>query len=87
MLQNAVAAAKKVGMPEDRVILMGDEREKEGRFKHFTSIRNTSGTQRYRRAKVDPAKDLAFLVYSSGTVSLAETAYSHDNMRFRDNTG
>lgn len=69
MLQNAVAAAKKVGLPEDHIFLIGDERHGQGRFKHFTSVRNISGTQRYRRTKVDPAKDLAFLVYSSGTVS------------------
>ena len=74
MLQNALAAAKKVGIPEDRVILLGDEKDREGRFKHFTSIRNISGTQRYRRTKVDPAKDLAFLVYSSGTVRIQSPA-------------
>jgi len=65
-LKTALEACKKVGMPEDRIILMGDK-DNEGRFKHFTSVRNISGTQRYRRTKVDPANDLAFLVYSSGT--------------------
>jgi len=67
MLDNAVKAAKKVGIPLDRIILLGDGRHPQGDFKHFTSIRNISGTQRYRRTKVDPMKDLAFLVYSSGT--------------------
>jgi len=66
-LDVALDACKKVGIPNDRVILMGDEKDKKGNFKHFTSIRNISGTQRYRRTKIDPAKDLAFLVYSSGT--------------------
>ena len=66
----AVEACKKVGIPDDRVILLGDKRDKEQRFKHFTSIRNLSGTNRYRRAKVDAANDLAFLVYSSGTTGL-----------------
>ena len=37
------------------------------RDRHWTSIRNISGATRYRRAKVDSANDLAFLVYSSGT--------------------
>ena len=67
VLKVALAAAQKVGIPENKILLMGDERDPEGNFKHFTSIRNISGTQRYRRAKVDPDKDLAFLVYSSGT--------------------
>ena len=60
-------AAKKVGLPEDRIILMGDTRDESFRFKHFSSIRNTSGATRYRRTKSKPKKDLAFLVYSSGT--------------------
>jgi 4-coumarate--CoA ligase len=59
----ALEAARKVGIPEDRIILMGDE--KDPKFKHFTSIINTSGATRYRRAKVDPKKDLAFIPYSS----------------------
>ena len=66
-LEIALKACKKIGLPEDRICLIGDERDAQGRFKHFTSVRSTSGTSRYRRAKVDPANDLAFLVYSSGT--------------------
>ncbi|KAL3417907.1 4-coumarate-CoA ligase 2 [Phlyctema vagabunda] len=66
-LREAVAACQKVGIPEDRIILIGDERDEQARFKHFTRIRNTSGATRYRRTKLDPQKDLAFLVYSSGT--------------------
>ena len=66
-LNVAREAAKKVGLPEDRVILMGDARDEMMKFKHFTSIRNTSGATRYRRTKLNPDKDLAFLVYSSGT--------------------
>lgn len=60
-------AAKNVGLPENRIILMGDARDETHTFKHFTSIRNTSGATRYRRTKLNPDKDLAFLVYSSGT--------------------
>ena len=63
----AVEAAKQVGIPEDRIILIGDERDESFNFKHFTSIRPLSGTQRYRRTKLNPKEDLAFLVYSSGT--------------------
>ena len=64
----AKAAAEKVGLPHDRIILMGDERDAACEFKHFSDIRVASATSRYRRIKVmDPKKDLAFLVYSSGT--------------------
>ncbi|KAF2652276.1 4-coumarate-CoA ligase-like protein [Lophiostoma macrostomum CBS 122681] len=66
-IQTARAAAAKVGIPEDRVIIMGDQRDATHKAKHFTSIRNTSGSARYRRTKLKPADDLAFLVYSSGT--------------------
>lgn len=67
VIETVRKAAKQVGIPEDRIILIGDKRDPEGKIKHFTSVRNTSGATRYRRTKVDPEKDLAFLVYSSGT--------------------
>lgn len=69
-LPNALKAAKKVGIPSDRVLLLGEQRDKEHRVKHWTNIRKTSGALRYRRRKADPDKDLAFLVYSSGTTGL-----------------
>lgn len=67
-IETAVKAAKEVGIPENRIILMGDEKDPTYKFKHFTGIRNMSGTSRYRRVKrKDPSKELAFLPYSSGT--------------------
>ncbi|KAI9734455.1 MAG: hypothetical protein M1818_006844 [Claussenomyces sp. TS43310] len=67
-LAEARKAAKAAGIPEDRIILMGDERDPTSKHKHFTSIRNLSKSTRQRRTKsTRPAKDLAFLVYSSGT--------------------
>lgn len=70
VLDTARKAAKEVGIPDDHIILMGDKKDPAGSFKHFTSVRNISGATRYRRTKVDPEKDLAFLVYSSGTTGL-----------------
>ncbi|ORY11198.1 4-coumarate-CoA ligase-like protein [Clohesyomyces aquaticus] len=66
-IKSAKEAAGKAGIPENRIIIIGDQRDPSGMVKHFTSIRNTSGTARFRRTKAEPHDDLAFLVYSSGT--------------------
>jgi 4-coumarate--CoA ligase len=67
-IKNAQEAAKQVGIPLDKVIVMGDQRDPSHKVKHFTSIVNTAGSAKYRRTKAkNPAEDLAFLVYSSGT--------------------
>jgi acyl-CoA synthetase (AMP-forming)/AMP-acid ligase II len=69
-LKNALAAAKKANIPEDRIILLGEARDDTHRVKHWSNIRKTSGALRYRRRKMHPVNDLAFLVYSSGTTGL-----------------
>ncbi|RDI79538.1 hypothetical protein Vi05172_g10361 [Venturia inaequalis] len=69
-LENAKKACKLAGIDQDFIALIGDQRDPEGRVKHWTSVRNISGATRYRRAKINPEKDLAFLVYSSGTTGL-----------------
>lgn len=69
-LETAVKAAKQVGIPEDRIILMGDAKDPSHKFKHFTQIRNMNGTNRYRKVKRNGLKDLAYLPYSSGTTGV-----------------
>ncbi|GAP86153.1 putative 4-coumarate- ligase protein [Rosellinia necatrix] len=72
MLSVAREAARAIGMPEDRIILLGDGRDPSGKFKHFTEIKHTGflGAFNSGPTRVDPKKDLAFLVYSSGTTGL-----------------
>ena len=66
-LKVAVEAATQAGIPEDRIILIGDEKDESMRYKHFLSVRNLASSSIFRRTKAHPKTDLAFLVYSSGT--------------------
>ena len=61
----AEQAAAKAGIPKDRIILIGDKRV-DG-YQHWTQVHDSSTAFKRRKGKVDVKKDLAFLVYSSGT--------------------
>lgn len=68
-LKTALEAAGKANIPNDRIILLGAEKDETHRVKHWSNIRKTSGALRYRRRRAKP-EDLAFLAFSSGTTGL-----------------
>ncbi|KAI0841979.1 acetyl-CoA synthetase-like protein [Hypoxylon sp. FL0890] len=80
MLPIVLEVAKTIGISEDRIILLGDARDPNGKFKHFTEIRS-SGFLSSLRPRIDPKKDTSFLVYSSGTTGLPKgVVLTHHNI-------
>jgi len=65
LLPVASRAAENAGIPQDRVILIGDNRHPG--YQHWREVVDHSTVMKWRRNRIDPNKDLAFLVYSSGT--------------------
>ena len=66
-LHVVLKAASKVGLPLERILLVGDAGLK-NTIPHFTSLRGSSTT--YDKVSINPKEDLAYLVYSSGTTGL-----------------
>ena len=56
-------AAQIAGLPEERIILLGEGRD--SRFKHWTDITAEKAWIKPKKPAIDPKKDLAYLVYSS----------------------
>jgi 4-coumarate--CoA ligase len=79
LLPIAIKAAANAGIPKNRIILLGDQRQ--GEFKHWRDISDPITTMKWMKGKVNPEKDLAFLVYSSGTTGYPKgVMLSHRNV-------
>ncbi|KAL6903086.1 hypothetical protein GGI43DRAFT_332820 [Trichoderma evansii] len=69
-LEQARKAAALAGLPADRILLLGEGRDETGVHRHWRDITAAGAKVEPRKAVIDPKKDLAYLVYSSGTTGL-----------------
>lgn len=68
-------AAEEAGLDSSRILVMGEDKEGLGKVKTIEDV-IVREDERMKQEKLDVEKDLAFLVYSSGTTGVSHVALS-----------
>ena len=76
-LPAALQAAAKAGLAPENVLLLGDGRDETGVHAHWTDITAKDAWLQPSKTKIDPKKDLAYLVYSSVSYPASVFGLSH----------